>query len=141
MWNPIHSSVINNLFILAEQNTKKHSYCSLSICLAMKEAVAWWQGGQGAMAPLNRGANGGVKIRGRQNCLLVIYLARIVKIDRTLVEHFAVTCCEQSNKTCESTFVSYVFVLTMYVASSLARQLTKILRMPKMFSISLHSES
>ena len=72
--------------------------------------------------------------------MLVIYLARIIKIDRTLVEHFAVTCCEQSNKTCESTFVSYVFLLTMYVASCLARQLTKILRMPKMFSISLHSE-
>ena len=78
-----------------------------------------------------------MEIRGRQNCLLVIYLARIIKI----VEHFAVTCCEQSNKTCESTFVSYVFVLTMYVASCLARQLTKILRMPKIFSISLHSES
>ena len=82
-----------------------------------------------------------MEIRGRQNCLLVIYLARIIKIDRTLVEHFAVTCCEQSNKTCESTFVSYVFVLTMYVASCLARQLMNILRMPKMFSISLHSES
>ena len=81
-----------------------------------------------------------MEIRGRQNCFLVIYLARIIKIDRTLVEHFAVTCCEQSNKTYESTFVSYVFVLTMYVASCLARQLTKILRMPKMFSISFHSE-
>ena len=83
-----------------------------------------WRGGRGArgaMAPLN-GAQ--MEIRGRQNCLLVIYLARIIKIDRTLVEHFAVTCCEQSYKTCESTFVSYVFVLTMYVASCLARQLT-----------------
>ena len=70
-----------------------------------------------------------------------MYLARIIKIDRTLVEHFAVTCCEQSNKTCESTFVSYVLLLTMYVASCLARQLRKILGMPKMFSMSLHSES
>ena len=82
-----------------------------------------------------------MKIRGRQNCFLVIYLARIIKIDRTLVEHFAATCSEQSNKTRESTFVSNVFVLTMYVASCLARQLTKNLRMPEMFSISLHSES
>ena len=82
-----------------------------------------------------------MEISGRQNCLLVKYLARIIRIDRTLEEHFVVTCCEQSNKTCESTFVSYVFVLTMYVVSCLARQLTKILRTPKIFSISLHSES
>ena len=32
-----------------------------------------------------------MEVKGRQNCLLVIYLARIIKIDRTLVEHFAVT--------------------------------------------------
>ena len=59
-------------------------------------------------------------------------------MDRTRVEHFAVTCCEQSNKMCDSTiearcipltkstFVSYVIVSTMYVASCLARQLMKI---------------
>ena len=101
-----------------------------------------WRGGKGPGGHVTLGAQ--MEIRGRQNCLLVIYLARIIKIDRTLVEHFAVTCCEQSYKTYESSFVSYVFVLTMYVLTMLtclARQLTKTLRTPKIFSFSLHSES
>ena len=81
-----------------------------------------WRGGRGARGqwpPLNMGANrdkGGPKSFASK-----IWLGT----SKLIVKHFAVTCCEQSYKTChstikarciainQSTFVSDIFMLTM----------------------------
>ena len=41
--------------------------------------------------------------KGGAKIVFLNYLTRNIKIDRTRVERFAVTCCEQSNKTCDPT--------------------------------------
>ena len=92
-------------FLCTEQSPSvKDVKCHKGIKRARKDgfsASGVVAGGPGGHALLNMGANGDKGAPKFFACN--IWLGTSYTVVRTRIEHFAVTCCEQSYKTCDST--------------------------------------